>query len=72
MCLAATIFVVRSFGQQFQMLFEKNLRFRLLALTDISCAIVGAGAAIGCALGGLGVVSLIIGQLSTPAPAPLR
>ena len=62
-CLAATIFVVKSFGQQFQMLFEKNLRFRLLALTDMSSAIVGAGAAIGCALGGLGVVSLIIGQL---------
>ena len=62
--LAGLIFVITPFGQQFQMLLQKSLRFRLLGVVDICGAMVGAATAITCALAGLGVVSLIAGQLA--------
>ncbi len=62
--LAGLLFVITPFGQQFQMLLERSLRFRLLGAVDVCGASIGAATAITCALAGLGVVSLIVGQLA--------
>ena len=60
----ALSFIINPFGTQFQLLLQKNLHFRHLALIEISSALVGAGVAIGSALQGQGVFSLIWGTLS--------
>jgi len=57
--LVAYVFLLLPLGQQFQVLYERDLRFRRLAA--IETAAVGAGAATGilCALRGVGVDSLV-------------
>lgn len=62
--VAGLIFVISPFGQQFQALLQKNLRFRFLATVDMCAAGVGAATAVACAFAGLGVVSLIAGQVA--------
>lgn len=62
--LAALVLLLLPPGQQFQILLQKSLRFRALALIEIAAALVGAAVAIGSALGGQGVLSLIWGYLA--------
>ena len=62
--LAGLMFVIAPFGQQFQALLQRSLRFRFLAAVDMCAAAVGAATAITCAFAGLGVLSLIAGQLA--------
>src|SRR5712664_863135 len=61
----ALLFLIAPFGQLFQLLLQKELKFRDLALVEFLSAIAGAVVAIGCALEGLGVYSLVFGQLGT-------
>jgi lipopolysaccharide exporter len=61
----ALLFLIAPFGQLFQLLLQKELKFRDLALVEFLSAIAGAIVAIGCALEGLGVYSLVFGQLGT-------
>lgn len=58
-------FLINPLGTQFQLLLQKNLRFRRLALIEISAALVGASVAIVAALLGQGVFALIWGTLSS-------
>lgn len=60
---AASVFIVVPFGQQFQVLLQKELRFRILAINEMSASALGVTVAILCALGGAGVFALIAGQL---------
>ncbi len=50
----ALLFLITPFGQLFQLLLQKELKFRDLALVEILSVIVGAVVAIGCAYRGLG------------------
>jgi lipopolysaccharide exporter len=59
----ALLFLITPFGQLFQLLLQKELRFRDLALVEFLSATAGAIVAIGCALEGLGVYALVFGQL---------
>ncbi len=56
---ASTIFIVGPLGQQFQVLFERDLRFRRLAMIEMTSLAVSSGVGIGLALGGFGVWSLV-------------
>ncbi len=63
--LVALVFVITAPGQQFQVLLEKNLRFRELAVAESFSAIAGAMVAISMALAGQGVYALVYGILSS-------
>lgn len=65
--VAGLVFVIAPFGQQFRALLQRGLRFRLLATVDMCAAATGAAIAIVCAVSGLGVLSLIAGQLVNTA-----
>ncbi|MCG9892948.1 MAG: MOP flippase family protein [Thermosynechococcaceae cyanobacterium MS004] len=67
MLWAALIFLITPFGQQFQVLFQKNLKFQLLAVSDVISAIIGFVVSVLAALHGQGVLALIWGQLTTAA-----
>lgn len=60
----AVLFVISSFGLQFQLLLQKELAFRALALVELLAATAGAVVAIGAALDGFGVYALAFGQLT--------
>lgn len=62
--LTAVIFLITPFGQQFQILMQKELRFNELAKIEIATSIVNSAVAIVLAFSGLGVYSLIWGQLA--------
>jgi lipopolysaccharide exporter len=62
---ASIIFIVTPFGQQFQILFQKELQFKYLAIVEILAVIAGSTTAILAALQGKGVLSLVWGQLAT-------
>ena len=62
--LTALIFLITPFGQQFQSLLQKELKFDGLAKIDVTSAVVNSIVAIGLALDGFGVYALILGQLS--------
>jgi len=64
---ACLSFVIIPVGQQFQMLLQKNLRFRRLGGIEIVAAIVGLGVSVGSALAGAGVYALVWGQLANLA-----
>ena len=57
--VSAATFVIGPFGQQFQALLERELRFRILGLIEITAAVVSAAAGIALALAGYGVWSLV-------------
>jgi len=61
---AALVYLVTPIGQQFQILLQKNLLFRPLAIIEMISAICGLITAVGFALAGAGVFSLILGQLA--------
>lgn len=62
--LAALIFLITPLGQQFQILLQKELQFNRLAKIEIATSAVNSTVAIGAALAGYGVYSLIFGQLA--------
>lgn len=62
--VAALTFIITPFGQQFQMLLQKELRFNRLAKIEIVGAFVNTATAILFALLGVGVFSIIFGQLA--------
>lgn len=59
-CLA---FLIAPFGQQFQILLQKELRFRTLSLIETGGAVAGFAISVSCALDGQGVYSLVWGYL---------
>lgn len=61
---AAVIFLVVPFGQQFQVLLEKELQFRRLARVEMTSALAGAICAVAFVLSGWGVLALIWGELA--------
>jgi len=65
--LTAVIFLITPLGQQFQILFQKELKFERLAKLEIASSVVHSTVAIGSAFAGLGVYSLIWGQLASTA-----
>lgn len=62
--LTAIIYLITPFGQQFQILFQKNLKFHTLAKIEIVTALVNSVVSISSAIVGLGVYSLVYGQLA--------
>lgn len=59
--LASVVFLVMPFGQLFQVLHEKELMFRRLSVVEMTAAVAGLGVAVGYALAGGGVYSLVWG-----------
>jgi O-antigen/teichoic acid export membrane protein len=62
--LTALIFLITPFGHQFQILLQKDLKFDSLAKIEIAIAVINFTVATGSAFSGLGVYSLIWGQLA--------
>jgi O-antigen/teichoic acid export membrane protein len=69
--LCSLTFVIAPIGQQYQLLLQKELLFRPLALIEVVGRSVGTTVAIGLALGGSGVYSLVFGQLAASACSSL-
>ena len=63
----APIFLIAPFGQVYQSLLQKNLRFRELAVSETSAAALSAAVAITAAIAGQGIYALIFGQLANIA-----
>lgn len=62
--LTSLVFLITPFGQQFQILLQKELIFDRLAQVEIIATVAGAAVAIGGALVGFGVLSLVAGELA--------
>lgn len=60
----ALVFLIAPFGLQPQLLLQRDLQFKRLALVEASSAVVGAGVAIASAYAGYGVYALAFGQLA--------
>jgi O-antigen/teichoic acid export membrane protein len=56
---SAVVFVVGPLGQQFQVLFERDLRFKRLAAIETAAVVISTVAGIGLAMRGYGVWSLV-------------
>jgi O-antigen/teichoic acid export membrane protein len=67
--IAASVFLFVPFGQQFEILLQKSLRFDTLARVEILKNALGCAVAIGLAWFGFGAVSLIFGQIALSATA---
>jgi O-antigen/teichoic acid export membrane protein len=63
--LAGLSFLIAPIGLQFQLLFQKNLDFRPMALVEIPSSMAGVIVAALSALNGLGVISIVLGSLVT-------
>ncbi len=61
----AFVFLITPFGQQFQVLLQKELRFKTLATIEIIAVTFGAIVSIIAAVNSLGVFSLVLGQLAS-------
>lgn len=61
---AAFIFIIIPLGQQFQVLLQKELRFKILAKMEMAATTLGTVVAILAVINGQGVFSIILGQLS--------
>src|SRR5438093_333790 len=57
----ALVFLIAPFGLQPQLLLQRDLQFKRLALIEVSSAAVGAGVAIASAYAGYGVYALAFG-----------
>tara|TARA_R110000868_G_scaffold29049_2_gene108032 strand:+ start:18769 stop:20208 length:1440 start_codon:yes stop_codon:yes gene_type:complete len=69
--IAAIVFLIIPFGQQFRVLLQRDLSFKILGTIEAGAAIAGAAAAIGTAILDFGVLSLIIGQIVSMLVATL-
>lgn len=65
--LGAVVFLITPFGQQFQVLLQKELEFDRLARVEVASAATGFVVAVGAAMIGLGVRALIVGALAQAA-----
>ncbi len=63
--VVALVFVLIPLGQQFQVLLERDLHFRRLAVVEMTANVAGAAAGIGGALRGMGVWALVASLLVT-------
>ncbi len=61
--VASVIFVIGPVGQQFQVLMERDLRFRRLSVIEVGALVVSAVAGVVLALRGFGVWSLVWGTV---------
>lgn len=64
MIWSSTIFLVTPWGQLFQILLQKELEFRKMAMIDISSSLLSTIVMIVAALAGFRVMALVIGQVS--------
>lgn len=62
--LSSLIFLITPFGQQFHILLQKELKFDQLAKIEIMASFVNSASAIALAILGMGVFSLVWGQLA--------
>ncbi|KGX89984.1 hypothetical protein N781_08765 [Pontibacillus halophilus JSM 076056 = DSM 19796] len=62
---ASLIFLITPFGQQFQALAQKNLKFDTLSKIEMGSIITGSIFTVSCAFFGFGVLSIVWGQLIT-------
>jgi O-antigen/teichoic acid export membrane protein len=69
---AAVLFLIVPFGQQFQVILQKELQFNKIAIIEIISAGIATFIAITSALLGQGVFSLIWGQLALSATKTLQ
>ena len=65
--LVAVIFVVLPFGKQFEILLQRDLRFRALSVIEIAGALAGFGVAVAGALAGHRAWSLVYGTIAGTA-----
>lgn len=68
---AALIFLIGPVGQQFQILLQKELQFKRLALVEMAAVLLGSVAAVCAAWMQQGVFALILGQILTAASSSL-
>lgn len=61
---AGLVFLITPWGQQFQVLLQKDLVFRTLAFVEVGSAATGMAVAIGAAVAGAGVYALVWGVLA--------
>ncbi|SEF80855.1 MOP flippase family protein [Paenibacillus sp. UNC499MF] len=61
------LFPIIASGQQFQVLLQKELRFKVISQISIISMLAGTIISIGAAYSGMGVYALVLGQLSTSA-----
>jgi lipopolysaccharide exporter len=62
---AAIIFLLIPWGQQHQILLQKELKFKAISLVEMVSGLLGTVVAVTAAVNQLGVLSLIFGQLAT-------
>lgn len=63
--VAALVFVIAPFGQQFQVLLERDLQFERLAKIEVAAYVTGTCATVAAAAVGFGSLSIILGVLVT-------
>ena len=54
-----TTFIIRPFGQQFFVLLQKDLQFKVISVIELISKIIGLGVSLGLAINGFGVNSLV-------------
>jgi O-antigen/teichoic acid export membrane protein len=69
--LASLIFPISALGQQFRVLAEKELRFRIVVANEIIAGVAGFAAALSVALLDGGVFALVAGVLATASASSL-
>jgi O-antigen/teichoic acid export membrane protein len=62
--LMATTFFISAIGNQYRILNQKKLRFNLLALVEITAALISFIVAVICAINGFGIYSLVYATLT--------
>lgn len=62
--LVAITFLIQPFGQQFMVLWQKEMRFAEICKIDISSKLMSLFVSVGCAYCGYGVYSLVFGTLA--------
>lgn len=65
--LSSVIFLMGPVGTQFQVLLQKSLEFRTIAIIEIASALISTILVLIVAIRGFGVLSYIVGQLSASA-----
>lgn len=61
----SVVFIVDSFGSVQRSILTRNMRFKQLSMVDIIATILYASIAVGLALGGYGVWSIVLGMLAS-------
>ncbi|WP_394153248.1 MOP flippase family protein [Vibrio maritimus] len=62
--LLSLVFFAVSLGNQYKVLFQKNLQFNTIAVVDMTAAVIALGVAVLSALNGMGVYALVLGMLT--------